>query len=577
MRHMVDPRQSGLFDLAESMFSPMAIKRMRNDWQHVFRTTLLKLMPARELGEHFHAWLGCRSKELYGMAGAIFLKEYFNLTIEQAVERCLLDAGWQYALNVDPMTAAMSHASIERYSRLIAEDELGRDIFEEVTAALVGALEMDVSRQRLDSTHIQSDMAVFGRTRMMAVTIKRFLTQLKRHEARLHGQLPAELIQRYVACESRLFGRYQGDRHRMRQTMAEDLLLLVSRFADNQAVTSRSSYKALVRVLAEQCDVKEESVTVKKTQQGVVLQNPSDPDASYSGHKGPGYSVQIAQTCVEGNDAQLITGVQVNPAHESDQAALEPMLEDLQRQDRKPELLYADQNYGRDENVQAAAALGVDLQSPLAGRRVDADKLSVDDFVIDEKTETVERCPNGCVPLSSQADLAGGRTRTVMNANDCGACPFVIECPVHTANGQYVLIHGAFQRRCAERRAEQATEAFAEHYAIRAGQESTNSALKRVTGLGRLPTRGLTRMRMGALLRCAGWNMRRAVAAFRQRARKAGTDLAAALKTALDTAAHRLLGCLGVHCAPSHTTCGRIAGPLRWLTRNIPAPTHAAA
>jgi len=58
MRYMVDPRQNSLFDPAESMFSPMAIKRMRNDWQHVFRITLLKLMPARELGEHFHPYLG---------------------------------------------------------------------------------------------------------------------------------------------------------------------------------------------------------------------------------------------------------------------------------------------------------------------------------------------------------------------------------------------------------------------------------------------------------------------------------------------------------------------------------------
>lgn len=544
MLYMVDPRQSSLFDPAEAMFSPMAIKLMRGDWQHVFRTTLLKLMPAKELGEHFHPYLGCRTKELYGMAGVIFLMGYFDLTIEETVQRCLLDAGWQYALNIQPMTASMSHASVERYTRLMADDDLGTDIFVAVAGELIACLEQNVSRQRLDSTHIQSDMAVFGRTRLMAVTIKRFLVQLKRHGEALYIALPAELLGRYAPAESQMFGRYKGDRHKMRQTLGEDLLALVSRFAGNQAVCSRSSYKAMARVLAEQCEVKEETVAIKKQSGGQGLQNPSDPDATYCGNKGAGYSVQVAQTCAEGNDVQLITAVQVDPAHQSDQKAVEPMLDQLETHKRLPELMYADTNYGRDENVQTAQQRGVDLQSPLGGHEMDANKLSLDDFVIDENTEKVERCPNGCVPVSSQVDQATGRTRTVMRAQDCRACPCVKECPVHQAGKEFVLIHSAFGRRCAQRRAEQRTDAFAENYAIRAGMESTLSAVKRVTGMARLRTRGLKRVRLGAMLRCAGWNMRRAVAALTKRARKAGTDLAAALNAAFQRASPAHFG----HC-----------------------------
>ena len=550
MRHMVDPRQDCLFDPAESMYSPMAIKLMRNDWQHVFRTALLELMPADKLGEHFHPFLGCLTKELYGMAGAIFLKEYFHLTIQQSVERCVLDVGWQYALNIQTMTASMSHSSIERYGKLIVKDGLDRDIFEKVTAALIEALELDVSRQRLDSTHIQSDMAVFGRTRMMAVTVKRFLVQLKRHESELYGQLPAELIERYAPAESQMFGHYKGDRHKTRQRIAQDLLLLVSRFAGNKAVTDRGSYKAMQRVLAEQCDVVEETVVVKKDPTGGdVLQNPSDPDAAYSGHKGSDYSAQIAQTCVAGNEAQLITAVDVHPANESDQNKLAPMIDQLDAQDRKPELLYTDTNYGRDENVQDAQQRGVDLQSPVnsGGKEPDPDKLTLDDFAIDERTETVECCPNGRAPQSSRFNPDTGETRTVMADKDCDACEFRSLCPIRRIGKRYVLVHTPAKRRCAARRAEQATDEFAEHYAIRAGLESVNSALKRSTGLGRLRTRGLMRMRMGALLRCAGWNMKRATAALRTRARKAKTDLAEALAAAgiallnLKSTVHRLL------------------------------------
>ena len=37
------------------------------------------------------------------------------------------------------------------------------------------------------------------------------------------------------------------------------------------------------------------------------LQSPHDPDVTYSGHKGKGYEVQVAETCHEENATQLIS------------------------------------------------------------------------------------------------------------------------------------------------------------------------------------------------------------------------------------------------------------------------------
>ena len=46
------------------------------------------------------------------------------------------------------------------------------------------------------------------------------------------------------------------------------------------------------------------------------LQSPHDPDVTYSGHKGKGYEVQVAETCHEENATQLITHVEVTPSRE---------------------------------------------------------------------------------------------------------------------------------------------------------------------------------------------------------------------------------------------------------------------
>jgi hypothetical protein len=248
------------------------------------------------------------------------------------------------------------------------------------------------------------------------------------------------------------------------------------------------------------------------------MQNPSDPDAGYDGHKGPGHQVQLAETCAEGNDVQLITGVIPEPAHRPDSEAVEPMLDQLDAHGRTPEILYADTHYGSDENVALAAERGVDLQSPVSGTSKQApDALTVDDFVIDEASETVARCPNGCEPVSSAHDAATGVTTTVLRPSDCHGCDFAAQCPVRNVHGRMVLRHTAKQRRLAARRAEQATDAFRKHYAIRGGGESVNSGLKRKMGMGRLRVRGSPRVRMAVLLRCGGWNFLRALRAYKQR------------------------------------------------------------
>ncbi len=98
-------------------------------------------------------------------------------------------------MNLEP-GAAVSARTVERYQKLFREDDLAARVFEEVTTRLIKALDLDVSRQRLDSTHVFSHMASFGRTKLMAVAIKRFLTQLKRHDPDAYAALPEDLRRR---------------------------------------------------------------------------------------------------------------------------------------------------------------------------------------------------------------------------------------------------------------------------------------------------------------------------------------------------------------------------------------------
>src|SRR5947209_5070733 len=73
MIHTVDPRQNRFFDPFHGVIPPAGRKIVGEGWQGVFRHVLLELMPVDELGQHFSDCLGAPTKELYSMAGLVFL------------------------------------------------------------------------------------------------------------------------------------------------------------------------------------------------------------------------------------------------------------------------------------------------------------------------------------------------------------------------------------------------------------------------------------------------------------------------------------------------------------------------
>ena len=426
MIHSVDPRQNRLFDPFDGVIPPVGRRIIADGWQGVFRHVILEVMPVAELAQHFSDSLGAPTKELYSMAGLVFLADFFDWTAQEAVEAYIFRTDVQYALNLEP-GAAVSTRTLERYQKLFRDDDLAARVFDDVTTRLIEALDLDVSRQRLDSTHVFSHMATFGRTKLMAVAIKRFLTQVQRHDPDAYAALPEDLRQRYAPAQSRLFADAKDAeaRARCRQQAAEDLHFVIARFADRPDHTSRSTYKALVTIFGQQCELSGDKVVVKAKTGGDCVQNPSDPDATYDGHKGPGYQVQIAETCVPGNEVQLITAALPQTACEPDAEAVVPMLDQLEKAGRLPEEMLADTLYTGDENVQAAAARGVDLVGPVPGRAPEADPeaLTVDDFALDERTGTIDACPAGHQPTSCTRDAATATTRIEMPASACCGVP----------------------------------------------------------------------------------------------------------------------------------------------------------
>ena len=515
MQRIVNPQQSRLFDPFDPVLTEKTRARLLDGWPGVFRHVILELLPADALGTHYSPDMGRPTKELYSMAGLIFMMEFFDWTKAEALDAYSFRMDVHYALNMEPVTHDISIRTLERYIVWFEKDDLAKKIMHDVTIQLAELLEINLDKQRLDSTHIFSDMASFGRTRLMGVAIKRFLTQVLRADPNDYEALPESLRQRYRPSVHQMFGDTGKDkqsRRLLRQQVAEDMHFLIGHFADTAPLNNGTCYKAVERIFYEQCEVHEDKVTVKDKVGSRVMQNPSDEDATYDGHKGPGYQAQISETCDPDNEVQLATAVLPQTAAEPDSEAVEPVLDILEDSNLVPKELLVDTGYASDANVQKAESRGVELVGPVPGSGGPAseDELTIDDFNIDESTEQVVCCPAGHEPVSSEHDPQKGKTRTVMPDSACGSCEYYDQCPATKKRDGYQFDHTAKQRRTAARRREESTDVFQDRYKTRGGIEGTNSGLKRRTGLGQLRVRGGPRVFHAIYLKVAGWNILRA-------------------------------------------------------------------
>jgi hypothetical protein len=279
------------------------------------------------------------------------------------------------------------------------------------------------------------------------------------------------------------------------------------------------SYKLLERVLKEQCNLSDDgkAVTVRKPKEipSDSLQNPSDPDATYSAHKGQGYQVQVMETyCkdekVKEQTLNLITHIEVEPAHKSDANALIPAIESSKERGLTPEEVLGDTLYGSDENYQKAAKLGVKLVSPVKSK--DKEGITLSDFEVSEKGDVVA-CPQGHAPVRTKKKKT--RHSVAFDSQHCTLCPFQEGCPVKQGKNRHYLRYTDKEMRLAIRKAYEHTDEFKDRFRWRAGVEGTMSKYDRLTGVKHLRVRGFKAVRFCATLKAIGVNLFRATAVRR--------------------------------------------------------------
>ena len=545
--------QGSLFQSA-FLFPEAKFRRLEKSWADMFQTRALPFIDENCFADMYCEDNGRPNRAVQTVLGVLLLKDMFNLTDEEALENLEFNLLWHHALRLTLEEAHLPQKTLHNFRRRLMTHDGGQVAFCETTDRILQALGIRTGRQRLDSTHIMSNIATLTRLGLFCETIRLFLRALRRRHPELSRLVSEGLVRRYLKEEGEPTSyedARSGDGRRRLSVCARDLYRLVDRFRGT-AAARLEEYRLLERLLREQChvgrhgdgrprddddDAGEGKVPIALKSPKEVrpdsLQSPYDPEVTYSGHKGKGYEVQVAETCDRENPTQIITHVEVTPSSGSDAEVAVPLIDTLAERDIEPDELFADTLYGSGRNAIEAELWGTELVSPVAGPGTDKTgeaendatrDLTAADFQIDVTADKPAVCPAGHETVEEYEEHGAPERVELRFAREvCEACSLRPRCPVKFSHelGIYVLEADLIKVNIERRRRAEASGEFRKRYAVRAGIEGTNSELKRAHGLGRLRVRGGRRVRLAVYLKALACNIKRMIHALQMQERQA--------------------------------------------------------
>jgi hypothetical protein len=537
------PLQIKLFP-CDDKYNDREISDLQHSWAEIVKTKILPYLGKLEqqFARFFHSRMGRPIKYISLLIVVHIFKDLYDWTDEELLEHVKFDKRFEYAFDLPYNELVLSQKTLHNFRTLLNNEKMVQTVFDRATKHIADIFNIDVAEQRLDSTHIVSNMARLSRLGLFVRVIENLLNKLKKIDPAAYDVLPSRFSERY----GRRRGYFADARSKKTKARlgeaANDMYYLLDRFKEHDELAAMKVYEHLQRVFDEHCSVRQTTdnteitveeksvdtpstdgtsaaVTVKepKDMPSGTLQNPSDEDVT-CGHKGAGYEATFAETCNPNNPFQIITDVSVDTSNVSDQHKTVPTMDRLEAKDMKPKTAFGDGGFTSGDNIVACRDRGIDLQGNLVGADKEPNRLKLADFQFVEDGVTMTACPAEHKPTSQRLENSR-KTKKKSQQNfivhyekeTCATCKLAGDCPVKIQKKKAVIRFSSAQLASSIRRREQETKDFKERNNIRAGIEATNSEIKNTQGLEKLKVRGQPRVNQTVMFKALACNVKRMV------------------------------------------------------------------
>jgi len=262
--------------------------RLTASWAEVFREEVLPILLRSEVKfSILYDLIGRPNFSVGRILGILVLQAWHNLSDQDALDAFGFDLRWRYALDVTEEEAYLTRRTLVGFrKRLVTADPqmtLMHDIFEEISEAAIDKLGLSVSEQRLDSTHIKSDIRSRGRLGLFQDTIHLFLKSLDESD---YSTVPTHIRKWHEHESNGWFGLDKKERQAKLAQLAGYLHKLIELFSKDDEVKNSETYQLMVRLFQEQCELKKKES---------AKESDGDDSGSEGAKEEPSITVEVAE------------------------------------------------------------------------------------------------------------------------------------------------------------------------------------------------------------------------------------------------------------------------------------------
>ena len=497
MSFFTNPSQQLTLDDSTYHLTAREQKALETSWAKPFAEEVFPMIDEEPFRVLYCEDNGAPNTPVNIIVGASIIKELLDLSDDEVVEGLMLDIRLQYALHTTSFEEQpLSDKSLSRFRKRCYDyyEKTGVDLIHNCIVSLASeiarVMKITGRTRRMDSMMIDSNIRKLSRLELIYTCIANFVKRLSKEggitipEELAHYAAPNDFNQVFYYAKSSSYAEKC-------LTLLRDAEALSELVKDN--CTDWEEYILFKRCIDEQTIVDEGTRRLATHEDGTmhssILQNPSDPDATFrskAGEEHRGYVANLEESV--GENGSVITDYQFEQNTYSDSQFLHDSLEKMDTQEETV-MLATDGAYPTTENQKLAESKNVQIVSTnMTGRKAND---ICGDFVMNKENTAIIQCPAGLEPISCAGPYANGQMRATFPSTCCHNCPYRDRCIAKIGKRvSSVTISASSIKRAQTQRHTQGVEGknFAK---FRNGVETLPSILRRIYHADNLP-RGKT-------------------------------------------------------------------------------------
>jgi hypothetical protein len=515
--------QQSLFNKFEVLPSYLKDK-IQKSWAQTFRDKVFPLINEDRFSVLYSDKASRPNSPVNVVIGLLIIKDMQNTSDSELVGSIHFDLRYQYALCTENFEEQpISDNTFTNFRNRVCEYEketgidLLKDEVEEISKKFTEYLEIDGNKLRMDSMMISSSCKKMTRLELAYTVIYNFLKELSKVDETL---VPEEYkVYLKTSHKKEFIYQVRNDAVDSKLTILLKQAYALYRYGLlNEKINTLDSFNLLVRLVAEQLNIKEDgAIEVKagKDLSSTNLQSASDPDATYRNKykDNVGYVANIVEAFDDQDKEKtksIITNYNYKQNTYSDidfgREVIRTLIEE-KIDDEKIEIAVDGAYFDQDLVDQALDHKIEMVFTNLIGKKPNPDKLSCTEFKMDEEEDRITECPNGVIPIHSS--FSKGTYSAHFEKTICETCPLRDQCIMKPQKKTNVVRISKKTYKTEKIRKEMATAEYKIKANARAGVEGVPSALRRGYHVDHMPVMGLLRSKMHFGFKILALNVKR--------------------------------------------------------------------